>query len=85
MTQTDYFWLIEAPGQRYLSAVKIGNAYAFKWTEDYLRALRFCNSEQADLTMMALRQLDPELFGFAKTLGDAKPTEHKWLPAAGTV
>lgn len=72
-------WLIEAPGQQYLTACKIGSSYTFKWTKDHLKALRFMNEEQADITMMAIRELDRELFGFAATLGDAKTVEHLWL------
>lgn len=73
-------WLIEAPGQNYLTVCKIGRSYTFKWTKDHLTALRFMNEEQADFTMMAIRELDGQLFAFAITLGDAKAAEHGWLP-----
>ncbi len=75
---TDFCWLIEAPGQRYLAARRVG-FYEFHWTEDYNKALCFKSQEQADLTMMAIRDLIPSLFGFAVTLGDAKAVEHGWL------
>lgn len=76
---TLFKWLIEAPGQQYLTACKIGNGYVFKWTKNHCVALRFMNEEQADLTMMAIHDLDRALFGFAVTLGDAKAIEHGWL------
>lgn len=73
-----FAWLIEAPGQHYLAARAVaGNE--FFWTQDHDAALRFFSEEQADLAMMAIRQLDPELFVFAKTLGEAKPVEHAWI------
>jgi len=73
-------WLIEAPGQQYLTACKIDSLYTFKWTKDHLRAIRFMNEEQADLVMMSVRGLNRELFGFALTIGDAKAVEHGGLP-----
>ena len=76
---TLFKWLIEAPGQQYLTACKIGNGYVFKWTKNHCVAPRFMNEEQADLTMMAIHDLDRALFGFAVTLGDAKAIEHGWL------
>jgi len=76
---TDFKWLIEAPGQQYLTACKIGSSYTFKWTKDHMKAIRFLNEEQADLIMMSVRELDKDLFGFAVTLGDAKAVLHGWL------
>jgi hypothetical protein len=78
----EFAFLVEAPGQQYLSAAVIGNVSTFKWTKDHLKAIRFYTREQADLTMMAIRELDRELFGFAVTLGDAKAVEHSWLRAS---
>ncbi len=74
----DFAWLIEAPGQNYLGARKLSK-YEFYWTKDHLKALRFYNQEQADLTMMAVRESEPELFAFAVNLGDATPVEHAWV------
>lgn len=73
-----FAWLIEAPGQHYL-AVRAVAGNKFFWVQDHGAALRFFSEEQADLAMLAIRQLDPELFGFAKTLGEAKPVEHAWV------
>ncbi len=78
----EFAWLIEAPGQQYLTACKIANLYTFKWTKDHLLAIRFWNQEQADSMMMAIRELDKELFGFAVTLGDAQAVQHSWLSAS---
>lgn len=76
---TDFAWLIEAPGQHYLAARKLGSSRNFYWTRDHANAIRFASAEQADLTMMAIRDLAPDLFGFAATLGDARPVEHGWM------
>jgi hypothetical protein len=73
----DFRWLIEAPGQRYLAVRKLA-VHEFHWTQDHNKALYFKSQEQADLTMMALRDLMPSLFGFAVTLGDARAAEHAW-------
>jgi hypothetical protein len=73
-----FAWLIEAPGQNYLRAVRIGRD-EFRWTKDRDEAIRFFNENQADQTMMVLRKLAPALFGFEATLGDAKATEHGWV------
>lgn len=83
-TTNDFAWLIEAPGQKYLAARQYTIGREFHWTGDHNQALRFYSSEQADATMMAVRELAPDLFGFAVTLGDARATEHVWLPAHPT-
>jgi hypothetical protein len=87
---TDKFcWLIEAPGQRYL-AVRNAPAtyYEFHWTQDHYAALAFQDQKQADLTMMAVRQLSKDappdtqfgrLFAFEVALGNARPVEHGWM------
>jgi hypothetical protein len=75
---SDFRWLIEAPGQRYLAARKLA-VYEFYWTQDHDKALCFKSQEQADLTMMAIRDLIPSLFGFAATIGEARPVEHAWI------
>lgn len=76
---TDFAWLIEAPGQNYLAARNIDHTPEFYWTKDHNKALRFYSQEQASAAMMAIRALDPKLFEFARTLGDAKPVEHGWM------
>ncbi len=73
-----FAWLIEAPGQNYLSYRHLGR-HEFHWTKDHTRALRFFSLEQADNVMMAIRELAPTLFAFAITLGEAKPVEHGWI------
>lgn len=34
---------------------------------------------QADMTMMAIRDLAPALFDFERTIGNARAVEHGWL------
>lgn len=75
---TDFRWLIEAPGPRYLAARKLGN-YEFHWTQDHNAAIAFRSEAQADMTMMAIRDLAPELFAFERTIGNAKAVEHGWM------
>lgn len=75
---TNFAWLIEAPGPNYLGTRKLGK-YEFYWTRDHNKALRFYSKQQADDAMMAVRELDENLFGFAETLGEAKPVEHGWV------
>ncbi len=74
---TQFAWVIEAPGMRYLGVRHLGR-YEFFWTEDHAKALRFHDETQADLTMMTVRDLKPDLFAFAALLGDAKAAEHGW-------
>lgn len=82
---SDFRWLIEAPGQRYLAARKIGN-YEFHWTQDHNAAIAFRTESQADATMMAIRDMDRAINGFDKglfafevNLGNAKAVEHGWV------
>ena len=75
---TDYRWLIEAPGTKYLAVREIAHIHTFHWTADHNAALHFRTKEQADGLMMAVRELSPDLFGFAVTLGDARAIEHAW-------
>ena len=79
-----FAWVIEAPGQRYLAPREIGLHYHFHWTQDHNLALRFYSREQADLTMMAIRDFNPSLFAFAVNLGDAHPVEHGWMDTPAT-
>lgn len=74
---SNFAWLIEAPGQRYLAARKLGG-YNFHWTADHEKALRFMSEAQADLTMMAIRELAPSLFSFEVPIGNARAVEHGW-------
>ncbi len=76
---TDFAWLIEAPGQRYLGTQEIGHYPDFFWTEHATRATRFMSRWQADGVMMALRRMRPDLFAFMATLGEARAVEHGWL------
>lgn len=81
MPVEDFRWLIEAPGARYLAARKIGNHH-FHWTQDHNAAIAFRSEAQADMTMMAIRDLAPTLFDFERTLGNAKAVEHAWMACA---
>lgn len=74
-------WLIEAPGANYLAVRTLGRA-EFYWTTDPNKALRFFTKDDAHQTAMAVRRMEPELWAFALTLGEAWPREHKWLPAS---
>lgn len=81
---SDFRWLIEAPGVRYLAVQRLNMSDNFKWTADHNEALAFRSEDQADALMMAVRQWDRqyrqgELFGFESTLGNAKAVEHGWM------
>lgn len=90
---SDFRWLIEAPGQRYLAVQRLSQSHNFIWTEDHDKALVFRTEEQANDLMMAVRQIERQmhdvrgsgfgrsLFGFEATLGNAKAVEHGWLHA----
>jgi hypothetical protein len=92
---SDFRWLIEAPGQRYLAVQRLSQSDNFEWTTDHNKALAFRSQDQADALMMAVRQMERELhklrgstfdhslFGFEATLGNAKAVEHAW--ASGCV
>lgn len=77
---SNFAWLIEAPGPRYLSVRQLSsNPPDFFWTTHADKALRFWSKEQADLTASGVRALKPDLWGFALTLGEAWPREHGWI------
>lgn len=83
---TDFRWLIEAPGPKYLAVQKLHASDNFEWTADHNKALAFRSEQQADELMMAVRQMDRQingfdkgLFGFECSLGNAKPVEHGWM------
>lgn len=86
---TDYRWLIEAPGLRYLGTRTLGGVVSFHWTEDPNAALAFCSEEQADAAMLAVRTLNEQafgghslgMFGFETSLGNAKAVEHGFIRA----
>lgn len=78
-SELSFRWLIEAPGQRYLAIRRIGSSTHFHWTQDHNTALYFRDESQADDVLFAIKELKPELFGFASTLGDAHPVEHGWV------
>ena len=78
---TEFSWLVEAPGPRYLGTREIGHQTSFYWTADAVKAVRFFSREQADGVMMAVRELNPDLWAFARNLGEAWPREHGWIDA----
>lgn len=79
---SDFAWLIEAPGGHYLAVREMATRHEFYWTREAILATRFLSAAQADAVMMAVRPLHPDLFGFAVTLGEARPVEHGWLSDA---
>jgi len=84
MPNTDYRWLIEAPGTRYLAVQRLSSSDSFEWSTDHDKALAFRTQEQADAMMSALRQMDRigfngRLFAFEDTLGPARAVEHAWM------
>lgn len=79
MSDTEFTWLVEAPGPHYLATRVVGRQSEFVWLTDANRALRFYTLEQADGVMCALKKLQPDLFAFASNLRDAKPTQHGFL------
>lgn len=92
-SRSDFRWLIEAPGQKYLAIQRLSGSDNFEWTSDHDKALAFRSKEQADALMMAVRQMDREidglrnrgklswgtLFAFETTLGNAAAVEHGWM------
>jgi hypothetical protein len=75
------FWLIEMQGPAYMSARQAGG-YEFLWTEDVYKAIRFHDREQADLVMMAIRQLRGDLFPTCLTRVPCA-VEHVWIQGEG--
>lgn len=75
---TAFSWLIEAPGPHYLGTRKVG-IDEFYWTPDATSAVRFMSEAQADGVMMAVRTLNPLLFGFGRTRRDARAVEHGFV------
>lgn len=79
---TEYTWLIEAPGPHYLSTHVLGRQSEFTWVKDANAALRFYTVQQSDGVLYALRKLQPELFAFARNLGDPRSVQHGFMPRA---
>ena len=80
---TQFTWLIEAPGPRYLAVRALPSTYyEFIWKQDASDALRFWSKDHANSTMMALRRMQPDLFAFEKNLGDAAAVEHGFMDNA---
>lgn len=77
------WWLIEMQGPSYLSARHLGG-YEFHWDNDANKAIRFINQEQADLVMMAVRQMRPELFPSCLPR-PISAVEHCWVSGEGIV
>lgn len=73
---TEYTWMIEAPGPYYLVTRVIGRQSDFAWESDPHKALRFYSLSQAEGVLYAVMRLAPDLFSFAKNLRDAKPVQH---------
>jgi hypothetical protein len=63
-------YIIEAPGPYYLGARHLGD-YAFFWSDRKQDAIVFLHYHNADMVMMAVRQLAPHLFVFEKALRNA--------------
>lgn len=80
---TERWWLIEMQGPSYLS-VRHAGGYEFFWTDDPYKALRFFDREQADLTMMAVRQLRGDLFPACLPRVPCA-VEHGWLQGEGII
>jgi hypothetical protein len=90
---SDFRWLIEAPGPRYLAVQRLTSSANFKWTQDHDKALAFRSQEQAEHLMDALRQMDRafdsqenggklswgKIFAFEPTMGNARAVEHGWI------
>jgi hypothetical protein len=75
------WWLIEMQGPAYLG-VQHSGGYHFFWTEDVNKALRLMDEVQADLLMMAIRELRPELFPTCLPRRICA-TQHMWIPGQG--
>ena len=74
---TEFRWLIEAPGPKYLFAREVGG-WEFSWTGDHNQALAFRDEKQADDLLMVARALQPTAFEFEKNLSGARAVEHGW-------
>ncbi len=68
------YWLIEAPGLRWLSFG--GNGSWPHWTADATIALAFHSKSQAEEFLTWMRSADPQRYAFEANLGPAVVTEH---------
>ena len=92
-SKSDFRWLIEAPGTKYLAVQRLTSSATFEWTTDHNKALAFRSEAQADDMIATLRQMDRlhdsyenngklswgKLFAFEPTLGNARAVEHAWV------
>jgi hypothetical protein len=79
MTQS--WWLIEMLGPCYLAVRQLGG-YEFYWSREHSEGIRFADRGQADMAMMAIRQLRGDLF--PACLPDSpRAVEHMWTPGEG--
>jgi hypothetical protein len=80
---SDFRWLIEAPGPKYLGVRNLRSFSDFIWTPYHNAALQFRTEEQAEGLRKALRTNatvhKTGLFDFEGTLGPAKAVEHGWM------
>lgn len=76
---TEFRWLIEAPGPRWLAVRELTSMFDFIWSSNHDAALAFRSQEQANGAMQAIRSIKRELFGFEDTLGPARAIEHGYL------
>ena len=74
-------WLIEMQGPAFLGVRHLGG-YEFFWTEEVNQALWFLDRAQADLVMMAVRQLRGDLFPTCLTRIPCA-VEHIWIFGEG--
>lgn len=79
--EREAWWLIEMQGPSYLT-VRHAGGYQFEWTDKVGNGLRFFSREQADMTMMAVRQLRGDLFPACLPRVPCA-VEHVWIPGEG--
>ncbi len=73
---SETYYLIEAPGRRWLAFKFSAGACRAFWTEDATVAFRICTKEQADDFRSWMRDADPQRYAFEANLGPAVVTEH---------
>ena len=61
---SDFRWLIEAPGPRYLAVQRLRMSDSFEWTTDHDKALAFRSQDQADALRVEIEAVgaDPAKF-----------------------
>ena len=80
---TQFAWLIEAPGRKYLTVRNKGRFY-FYWTDDPYRAIRFVDKYQCEFVASAIKELSPDLFTFEPLPGVVRVVEHGFAEAAAS-